>query len=100
MVKRAEAGELGGSLSIFQGLAGRQNYAASKGALGAVIRGMAVEFGKYRIRANTIAPGFIVTGKMAGADHVIDMFAQRTPIGHADTSASRRQPSPRSHSPA
>ena len=89
MVKRAEAGERGGSLvgcgslSMFQGLAGRQNYAASKGALGAIIRGMAVEFGKYNIRANTIAPGFIVTGMMAGADHVIDMFSQRTPIGRA-----------------
>ncbi|WP_165189748.1 SDR family NAD(P)-dependent oxidoreductase [Caulobacter soli] len=89
MVKRAEAGEPGGSLvgcgslSMFQGLAGRQNYAASKGALGAIIRGMAVEFGKYNIRANTIAPGFIVTGMMAGAQQVVDMFAQRTPIGRA-----------------
>lgn len=89
MVKRAETGDLGGSLvgcgslSMFQGLAGRQNYAASKGALGAIIRGMAVEFGKYRIRANTIAPGFIVTGMMAGAEHVIEMFAQRTPIPRA-----------------
>jgi NAD(P)-dependent dehydrogenase (short-subunit alcohol dehydrogenase family) len=89
MVKRAEAGDLGGSLvgcgslSMFQGLPGRQNYAASKGALGAIIRGMAVEFGKYGIRANTIAPGFIVTGMMAGAEQVIDMFAQRTPIARA-----------------
>lgn len=89
MVKRAEAGEPGGSLvgcgslSMFQGLPGRQNYAASKGALGAIIRGMAVEFGKYGIRANTIAPGFIVTGMMAGADQVIQMFAQRTPISRA-----------------
>ena len=71
MVKRAEAGDLGGSLvgcgslSMFQGLAGRQNYAASKGALGAIIRGMAVEFGKYGIRANTIAPGFIRTAATA-----------------------------------
>jgi NAD(P)-dependent dehydrogenase (short-subunit alcohol dehydrogenase family) len=87
MVKRAEAGEPGGSLvgcgslSMFQGLPGRQNYAASKGALGAIIRGMAVEFGKFGIRANTIAPGFIVTEMMAGADQVIQMFAQRTPIG-------------------
>ena len=91
MVKRAEAGEPGGSLvacgslSMFQGLAGRQNYAASKGALGAIIRGMAVEFGKYGIRANTIAPGFIVTGMMVGpqVQPVIDMFAQRTPIARA-----------------
>jgi NAD(P)-dependent dehydrogenase (short-subunit alcohol dehydrogenase family) len=90
MVKRAETGDLGGSLvgcgslSMFQGLAGRQNYAASKGALGAIIRGMAVEFGKYGIRANTIAPGFILTGIGGGGmEQVEQMFAQRTPMQRA-----------------
>jgi len=90
MVKRAEAGDRGGSLvgcgslSMFQGLAGRQNYAASKGALGAIIRGMAVEFGKYGIRANTIAPGFILTGIGGGGmEQVEQMFAQRTPLQRA-----------------
>jgi NAD(P)-dependent dehydrogenase (short-subunit alcohol dehydrogenase family) len=68
MVKRAEAGEPGGSLvfcgslSMFQGLPGKIPYAASKGAMGAAIRCMAAEFGKYGIRANTIAPGYIKTG--------------------------------------
>lgn len=91
MVARAQAGEPGGSLvgcgslSMFQGLPGRQNYAASKGALGAIIRGMAVEFGPHRIRANTVAPGFIVTEMMKGADQVIQMFAGKTPIGRAGT---------------
>ena len=67
MVKRAEAGEHGGSLiacgslSMFMGLAGKQAYAGAKAALGAMIRGFAVEFGKYGIRANAIAPGFITT---------------------------------------
>src|ERR1700756_3710535 len=47
MVKRAEAGELGGSLvgcgslSLFQGIPGKENYAAAKGGLGSVIRCMA-----------------------------------------------------------
>jgi len=68
MVKRAEAGEMGGSLifcgslSMFKGLAGKPSYAGSKGAMGAIVRSMAVEFGKYGIRANTIAPGYIKTG--------------------------------------
>jgi NAD(P)-dependent dehydrogenase (short-subunit alcohol dehydrogenase family) len=68
MVARAEAGELGGSLvfcgslSMFHGIAGISNYAASKGGMGAVVRGMASELGKYEIRANTIAPGYIKTG--------------------------------------
>ncbi|MBB5686768.1 SDR family NAD(P)-dependent oxidoreductase [Sphingobium boeckii] len=68
MVKRAEVGEPGGSLvycgslSMFHGIAGINNYAASKGGMGAVIRGMAAELGQYGIRANTIAPGYIKTG--------------------------------------
>lgn len=68
MVARAEAGEPGGSLvfcgslSMFHGVAGMNNYAAAKGGMGAVVRGMAAELGKYGIRANTIAPGYIKTG--------------------------------------
>jgi NAD(P)-dependent dehydrogenase (short-subunit alcohol dehydrogenase family) len=68
MVKRAESGEMGGSLvfcgslSMFKGLAGKPSYAGSKGAMGAIVRSMAVEFGKWGIRANTIAPGYVKTG--------------------------------------
>ena len=68
MVARAETGEPGGSLvfcgslSMFHGIAGINNYAAAKGGMGAVIRGMAAELGKYEIRANTIAPGYVKTG--------------------------------------
>lgn len=93
MVKRAEAGDPGGSLvfcgslSMFQGVGGISNYTASKGALGAVIRAMAVELGKHGIRANTIAPGFIVTGMIgedAPDDHpVVQHFANKTPIPRA-----------------
>lgn len=89
MVKRAEAGEPGGSLvacgslSMFQGIPGKQNYAASKGGMGAVIRCMAVEFGKHRIRANIIAPGLVITPMMGGPEQVkaiTDIYAPRTPI--------------------
>ncbi len=72
MVERAKAGEPGGSLvacgslSLFQGLAGKQNYAGSKAAIAAVIRCMAVEFGPHNIRANVIAPGLIMTPMMGG----------------------------------
>ncbi len=68
MVKRAEAGEMGGSLvfcgslSMFKGLAGKPSYAGAKGGMGAIVRSMAVEFGKYGIRANSIAPGYVKTG--------------------------------------
>ena len=89
MVRRAEAGEPGGSLvfcgslSMFHGLPGKGNYAAAKAGIGAVIRSMAVEFGKYGIRANTVAPGYIKT-EMTGAGEewtpVDKFFASKTPI--------------------
>lgn len=89
MVARAEAGEPGGSLvacgslSLFQGLPGKQNYAASKAGVAAIIRCMAVEFGKYNIRANVIAPGLIMTPMMGGAKNVealSGMFGPQIPI--------------------
>lgn len=96
MVARAEAGEPGGSLvycgslSMFHGIAGINNYAASKGGMGAVVRGMAAELGKYGIRANTIAPGYVKTGIGGGADLSEEMkariaavdahFSAKTPI--------------------
>jgi NAD(P)-dependent dehydrogenase (short-subunit alcohol dehydrogenase family) len=67
MVKRAEAGEPGGSLvacgslSIFLGVPGMEHYAAAKAGVSAMIRGMALELGKYGIRANVVAPGYIRT---------------------------------------
>ena len=88
-VKRAEAGEPGGSLvfcgslSMFKGLAGKVAYAGSKAALGAMIRSMAVEFGKYGIRANSIAPGYIKTGMTGEAEQLTPVdkfFAAKAPI--------------------
>lgn len=89
MVKRAEEGEPGGSLifcgslSIFHGIVGAGNYAAAKGGMAAVVRGMAVEFGKYGIRANTVAPGFIKTGMTGDGEAwspIDQFFASRTPM--------------------
>jgi NAD(P)-dependent dehydrogenase (short-subunit alcohol dehydrogenase family) len=89
MVKRAEAGEPGGSLvfcgslSMFKGLPGKVAYAGSKAALGAMIRSMAVEFGKYGIRANSIAPGYIKTGMTGAGDELTPLdkfFAAKNPI--------------------
>ncbi len=89
MVKRAQAGEPGGSLvfcgslSMFKGLAGKPHYAGSKGAMGAIVRSMAVEFGKFGIRANSVAPGYIKTG-MTGEDNELSpldkYMAAKNPI--------------------
>ena len=40
--------------------AGMAAYAASKGALNALTRSLAVEYGKQNIRCNTLSPGFVV----------------------------------------
>ncbi len=74
MKARAEAGEPGGSLvacgslSMFQGLAGKAEYAASKSAVAAVIRCLAAEMGEFGVRANVVAPGLIITPMMGPAD--------------------------------
>ncbi|HEX7874087.1 MAG TPA: SDR family oxidoreductase [Sphingobium sp.] len=87
MVERAKAGEPGGSLvacgslSLFQGIPGKQTYAGSKGALGSIIRCLAVELGQYNIRANIIAPGLIMTPMMGSHKSVLEeRFAPTVPI--------------------
>ena len=90
MVARAEAGEAGGSLvgcgslSLFRGLPGKQNYAAAKCAVAGIIRCMAVEFGQHGIRANVVAPGLIMTPMMGGEANetaMAQMFGPKMPLG-------------------
>ncbi len=91
MKSRAEAGEPGGSLvacgslSMFQGLAGKAEYAASKSAVAAVIRCLAAEMGEYGVRANVVAPGLIITPMMGPTDgpavaYLNNLYAPVTPM--------------------
>ena len=43
-----------------------QHYAATKAGVRSLIQGIAVEYGKYGIRANAIAPGYVETGMTEG----------------------------------
>jgi NAD(P)-dependent dehydrogenase (short-subunit alcohol dehydrogenase family) len=67
MVKRAKAGDPGGSLVGTASLAGiegagrNQAYAATKGGLISMMKAIAVEYGRYNIRGNSILPGWIAT---------------------------------------
>ncbi|CAN7490706.1 SDR family oxidoreductase [Phenylobacterium sp. LjRoot225] len=90
MRERAQTGDPGGSivvcgsLSIFHGLQGMEHYAGAKGALAAMVKGLAVEMGQYGVRANMIAPGFIMTEMTQGspqAEGVIKHFSSITPLG-------------------
>ncbi len=49
------------SLSGQKGLAGQVNYSASKGALIAATKSLAMEVGKKRVTVNAVSPGFIRT---------------------------------------
>jgi NAD(P)-dependent dehydrogenase (short-subunit alcohol dehydrogenase family) len=93
MVARAEAGDPGGSLilcgsgSIFQGVPTLAHYGTAKGALNSLAKALAAELGPHGIRANVIAPGFIIT-EMTQADPVLGAriaaaVAAKAPLGRA-----------------
>jgi NAD(P)-dependent dehydrogenase (short-subunit alcohol dehydrogenase family) len=63
MLERGEGGSLilCGSLTVVAGVPRIQHYTAAKGALAAVMRSIAVEYGPHGIRANMVLPGRIAT---------------------------------------
>jgi NAD(P)-dependent dehydrogenase (short-subunit alcohol dehydrogenase family) len=98
MVARAQAGDPGGSLitcgslAVVAGVPRVAHYAAAKGALMAVTRSMAVEYGRWGVRANMILPGRIESG--LAAEHPDPdrarrraIMADRNPIPRMGTSA-------------
>ncbi len=67
MVERGGGGSLVGtaSLAAIEGAARNTQYAATKGAMVAVIRALAVELARHGIRANAVLPGWIETAMTA-----------------------------------
>lgn len=53
------------SLEVFQGFPNSPEYAASKGALSALTKSMARDYGKYNIRVNAVIPGYTRTNMTA-----------------------------------
>lgn len=89
MRERAQAGDPGGSLvicgslTLFQGRQGLEHYAAAKGALSTMMKGLAVEMGEYGVRANMIVPGLILTGMTDNnpqTEGIIKHFSAITPL--------------------
>jgi NAD(P)-dependent dehydrogenase (short-subunit alcohol dehydrogenase family) len=82
MKERAEGGDPGGSLvvtsstSAIHGAPRNEAYASTKGGVLAMVRGLAVEYARYGIRANSILPGWIATDMTAGAQDN-DKFNER-----------------------
>ena len=70
------------SISGLIGTPGQANYAASKGGVIAMTRTMARELGRYGIKVNALAPGFIDTGMLATMRRKqLDAVLQRVPLG-------------------
>lgn len=69
MAERGEGGSLvaTASTAALEGAARNSHYGASKGAVASYVRALAVELARYRIRVNSILPGWIVTEMTARA---------------------------------
>ena len=63
MVARGGGGSLVGtaSLAAIMGAARNEHYGATKGAVVSMMRGLAVEYARHGIRANSILPGWVET---------------------------------------
>lgn len=89
MVERAQAGDPGGSLvvtsslSAVHGAARNEAYSSAKTAVLGMIRGLAVEYARFGIRANAVLPGWIATDMTAGAqgnDKFNEQVIKRVPM--------------------
>lgn len=85
MTEHGKGGALVGtaSLAAISGVPRGEHYAATKGGLISLIRGLAVEFARYGIRANAILPGWIetaMTEKALNWDKFRDKVLPRVPV--------------------
>lgn len=72
------------SVSADMGFPRGEHYAATKAGVRSLIQGIAVEYGKYGIRANAISPGYVATGMTAGvidSDQFAEKVLPRVPVG-------------------
>jgi NAD(P)-dependent dehydrogenase (short-subunit alcohol dehydrogenase family) len=89
MTERAKAGEPFGrlvatsSVASIVGAAYNEHYGASKGAVNAMVRALAVELARHGITANTILPGWIETDMTANTlanEKFANAVAPRIPV--------------------
>lgn len=68
------------SVSGIKGLKGQANYCASKGGLIALTKSLAVEYAKFNVQVNAVAPGYIATEMVENlADKVKQKISKTIP---------------------
>lgn len=85
MVARGEGGSLVATASVaaIHGAARMEPYAASKAGVVAMMRGLAVELARERVRCNSILPGWVETDMTAMSrsyKKFVDNTTNRTPV--------------------
>jgi 3-oxoacyl-[acyl-carrier protein] reductase len=71
------------SVVALYGNFGQTNYMATKAGVIGMTRTWARELGKYQIRVNAVAPGFVLTDMVkAMPPKVLEQMASHTPLGH------------------
>ena len=85
LVARGEGGSLVAvsSTSAIHGAPGMQHYASAKAGILAMVRGLAVELARHRIRCNSILPGWTDTEMLApnaNNERFVEATTRRTPV--------------------
>jgi NAD(P)-dependent dehydrogenase (short-subunit alcohol dehydrogenase family) len=85
LVARGEGGSLVAvsSTSAIHGAPGMQHYASAKAGILALMRGLAVELARHRIRCNSILPGWTDTEMLAPSaanERFVEATTRRTPV--------------------
>ena len=84
MIKQGEGGVILNASSVvgLYGNFGQTNYVATKAGVIGMTKVWAREFGRYQIRVNAVAPGFIATEMVKKMpDKVLDSMRGHTPLG-------------------
>lgn len=71
------------STSTIHGAPAQQHYAASKAAMIAMMRGLAVELARHQVRCNTLVPGWTrtdLTGPLLTNEKFMEATTRRTPV--------------------
>lgn len=87
-IKAAGGGSILNASSVvgLYGNFGQTNYVASKAGVIGMTRVWSREFGKFNIRVNAVAPGFIATEMVKSMpDKILDNMRQHTPLGRLGT---------------